>query len=551
MKKVVDSRQVAHLWANKSQDEARNSGGNLYFNGPAIYSYGSHFVIAAHLDNGDVVINDESRSNTTSKQQCYVRNALSAGQWQKVIHVPHLNDTQWRELDRCTRNPDGKTAPSIIASMARIVEDIIMGMAGRRTSGKLAGEWASAKHLEQNALRILALCAKGKRTPAWPLALLPDEMPDDKEARESWIKSMVRAKLVLQYQESIANAKLKGEKLAEELDKGNDDFEHRWQINNIKSIVDSLRRNLADADKTYGTLHDGKKSSVVRTLTKRLDIMEPNLRKLVTDWAGAHAQHEMRTQIRLAFKELRALKKATPYRANVARHIASKMAGLYGQLCAAGLPTDHALPIMRRMERTADWFTCAESLKAAKQSLADVPSYLPKFSNDALICLKTATRHALNANISNAFMMSPYGAEREKVLAEINQLRKPIEKDIADKFATRVADWQAGLVDYLDHDAGTYARIEGKEVVTSRGARVPIVHACRLARIARRVIASGGKYWANNDGPIVGGFRVNAIRADGSATIGCHEFDAAESMRLLAVLESCADCQHAHETVEA
>ena len=48
---VYPSDMVAHLWANKSQDSARESGGRFYFVGDTIYSYGSHFPIARHVEN--------------------------------------------------------------------------------------------------------------------------------------------------------------------------------------------------------------------------------------------------------------------------------------------------------------------------------------------------------------------------------------------------------------------------------------------------------------------------------------------------------------------
>ncbi len=40
---------VAHLWANQSQDSARDKRGNFYFYGDTIYSYGAHFPIARHV----------------------------------------------------------------------------------------------------------------------------------------------------------------------------------------------------------------------------------------------------------------------------------------------------------------------------------------------------------------------------------------------------------------------------------------------------------------------------------------------------------------------
>jgi len=47
-KLVFDTGEIPHLWAHRTQEEARNRQGNLYFTGDTIYSYGSHFPIARH-----------------------------------------------------------------------------------------------------------------------------------------------------------------------------------------------------------------------------------------------------------------------------------------------------------------------------------------------------------------------------------------------------------------------------------------------------------------------------------------------------------------------
>ena len=50
-KHVFDTGEIPHLWAHRTQDDARNRQGNLYFTGDTIYSYGSHFPIARHVVN--------------------------------------------------------------------------------------------------------------------------------------------------------------------------------------------------------------------------------------------------------------------------------------------------------------------------------------------------------------------------------------------------------------------------------------------------------------------------------------------------------------------
>ena len=81
MKHVVESNQVAHLWAHKSQDSARNAGrSNFYFEGDTIYSYGRHFPIARHVSNkrgnNAILFTTADYSVTTSGHKSMVRGAI-------------------------------------------------------------------------------------------------------------------------------------------------------------------------------------------------------------------------------------------------------------------------------------------------------------------------------------------------------------------------------------------------------------------------------------------------------------------------------------------
>lgn len=95
MKKVVSIDMVAHLWANQSQSEARNSQGNFYFDGNTIYSYDRHFAIAKHVVNESglnaVLYSDRGYSVTTSKQQSIVSRAM---QGLNIIVVPDADNRQ-------------------------------------------------------------------------------------------------------------------------------------------------------------------------------------------------------------------------------------------------------------------------------------------------------------------------------------------------------------------------------------------------------------------------------------------------------------------------
>lgn len=89
MQTIVSNAMVAHLWANRSQPHAANSGRSLYFEGDTIYSYGSHFPIARWADNvGAPVVLFTSRgySITTSGHKSTTRQAIPPDATVLTVH---------------------------------------------------------------------------------------------------------------------------------------------------------------------------------------------------------------------------------------------------------------------------------------------------------------------------------------------------------------------------------------------------------------------------------------------------------------------------------
>lgn len=79
-KRVHRPDMVAHLWAHQSQGEARNAQGNFYFVGDTIYSYGTHFPIAKHVERKGrraVLFTALDSSTTTSRHKRIVEMACS------------------------------------------------------------------------------------------------------------------------------------------------------------------------------------------------------------------------------------------------------------------------------------------------------------------------------------------------------------------------------------------------------------------------------------------------------------------------------------------
>jgi hypothetical protein len=81
MKNVVSNSEVGHLWYHETQARARNGKNTLYFQGPTIYSYGSHFPIARIVRHGGakaVLFTTRSYTNTTARHISYTRRAIPA-----------------------------------------------------------------------------------------------------------------------------------------------------------------------------------------------------------------------------------------------------------------------------------------------------------------------------------------------------------------------------------------------------------------------------------------------------------------------------------------
>jgi hypothetical protein len=72
MKKVyTNSSDVIHLFAERSQDEARCS--NVFFHKNRIYSYGYHYLMGEFINDESIYINDSGYSVTTAKHVSELR----------------------------------------------------------------------------------------------------------------------------------------------------------------------------------------------------------------------------------------------------------------------------------------------------------------------------------------------------------------------------------------------------------------------------------------------------------------------------------------------
>lgn len=564
MRKVLSPEMVAHLWANKAQDEARNAGETFYFTGPTIYSYGSHFVIAHHLDNGVVLWNDAGYSNTTSRHKSHAWRALSSAQRLNHLSVNGMNSDSVRDLERCrTMESAAGITPKLVETCIRTVVEQISSIAGMRSIDKMQTALRSARHAEKTGKALCEYVKQGRKMPKWPLPALPETLPEDKAERETFVRSIAKSSLMKKSNDALREFKTRFDSIKADIE--NPDIAG-YTAQNLYGALNSCAARLDEAAKAYAVANSGKILPRFKVYSKEI---AQNLER-AKHVAQAAKIRETLAGLKSAAKVLalhapsrkkwtvseQAINSPLKYRH---QYVSRNMAGMREAFdtYAPSVPNIAAYAwLVERAERIAAWGDAEISFKNAQTQTATARSYAD--SSTRLIASQGRDTSGLWHDATGEYKRvlrelvhvkacANFAALHADAVAEIEtEARNYVEQAQARAQAEQAAiisEWKAGISNTRpSFDAGTFARINGDTVETSRGAVVPLAHACRLARIARRLIGHGGKTWTDGAGPQVGHFRVSSIFDDGSAVIGCHEFDAVESLRILALLDACPAC---------
>ena len=87
-RKVFQTSEIAHLWANQSVSEARNPTYNFYFEGPKLYSYGRHYLAGNLINDNTAIINNYNYSVTTNKHTSNAYYALDRSKFANYFFLP-------------------------------------------------------------------------------------------------------------------------------------------------------------------------------------------------------------------------------------------------------------------------------------------------------------------------------------------------------------------------------------------------------------------------------------------------------------------------------
>ena len=475
----MNTNELFHLWAHQAKPAGKS--GNVRFNGVDLYSYGA---IIATMINGVVVLSDRSYSMTTSRHQNKARQALTYEQMDKHIQVPVI---------------PGSRNVAELANLCKVaVENNIANMVGKRKGSKpMQQAFELAKRYER----------AGKFLGKWSLPDLPETLPED---TAPLIKAVSHAKLMAEYTEKHTEVKKRIVWLEEEAKSEYDPM--NYGIREYKTRINIARQTL-------------ERMQVVYKLAKGKN---PPLKTLFTRLAKAEAvllPYAQRLQEEEAAKNLAGAVKNVYENRNGTwlTTYSDRLGYVVNDLSKEQQPRYERL--LKRVKERIAYKTATTLLKIVRNS----------FNSELSITRLNAIRDALEAITSPKFLQEN-AAEIEDFKVREKQEREVQEAELKRKHAEDIASWLGGAKISLPYAAGTYARIVGDEVETSRGARVPVEHAKTLARLYRITVRKGGMDWSDGTGPKVGFYRVNKIGADGTLVIGCHEFNPEEAGRLYDLL---------------
>ena len=551
IKTVYPKDMVCHLWANRHPHAIRTATGNLSAASGRLYSYGGGYVIAAFMDSPAkggapfILWNDCSYSATTNNQTARAWRALSATQRQTICRVPMMRDGDLRNLPGLA-----------MACIKAAVEPLEKSDKARDRRDSYISD---ARRWLADAVRIYQYVGDKKAAAAVPT--IPAD--PDKEKVKLILRQINRAeylKAAADYASRAADAHHSAAmRAADRLSGGH---------SSARGVCERARDAVGYCERAE---HEYKKAGarIPATVRNTRAAAQSLLTQFGPD-ALAESLAEQRAEIANTERgilwnlySIREAKKNGPRFITLSSgrrlprgsvytlsHILNNSAG--GPFGYAAL-TDGAAQLWpdetqraERVKTLAALETRARRIIAAdaiERAIKDTAEQCAAFEPNGPAHYSPPSARAINQAMAQFSIANEKGGsfnnaavlywqkKAAPVIALAQSLAEQRAAIVRERNAAAIEEWRAGGRVSVPRDCPIMARIVGDTVQTSWGASVPLEHAARLVRIARRVAAAGGQSWPDGAGPIVGHFRVQSIGPDLSAVIGCHEFTAAEANR--------------------
>lgn len=520
---VFDNHGVAHIWAQANQDSGRSNNGQFFFEGRALYSYGTHFLVGYIMPDGVALLNSDSYSISTARHQ---RLAAGAVSHRASYRLPELTGLRYA-LARIAR---GDLEP---IEIRRYCEEYAPSLAGQFPRATDAQESEAARLAEIDAPAAGNDWQAHYRARARHLAAIQEAAgTPDALAYVLGLVGLSRSRKAI----LAAYDKAQKKKNAERLARKEAESERQARILAAETIQEShfgprrswsgyLSAVVARSDAESVLKRAGveilraqkwtKGRRGFLTIHKTLKARRAEIRAILGNLAARQARAWANRETRLAIAILRDLagqeagaalsRQVMSYAPFI--HVPGSNAGAYNAPAdddnraeLVTLATDRALFEIARASAAAP--SIKARAQAARAAIAD---------NAQAIKERRAARALADVEARHAERLEKERAQREAWLAG----------DPAARFSARDQFGGAYLraVNVTRDDSGN---ITGGELQTSQGARVPLTHALRVFRFLKLCRESGRTWHKNGHTLRVGHYQVDSVEADGTFRAGCH-----------------------------
>jgi hypothetical protein len=230
------------------------------------------------------------------------------------------------------------------------------------------------------------------------------------------------------------------------------------------------------------------------------------------------------------------------YSVTTARHISMVRHSLPGYLPVFNVPLDQGF---YRKEPAYFAGTYRDRIKEASENVARSRNQNLREYRYETLCelVKEANRYCETFKLSETFMVPTDFDELKKELSRIAAEKRSEEKarqaETLRKNSEAIEQWCKGLRSELPWNIETvYLRIEGDEMVTSKGARVPLSHAVALLETIEHCIETRTPYKRNGHTIRIGFYTVDSIDTDGNLRAGCHSILWSQISRIAPMVRS-------------
>lgn len=492
-----NNAQVAHVWNAQTEKRGQSNNGNVYFDGPALYSYGSHFLTGYIMPDGVALLNADSYSVSTSGHQSDARGAVRN---RATFYLAGL--TELLPLLHAI------SAGNKSASRKREARDLIrrhaeaLAAATRLEAGESRWRWNDETGQGEYAEGGETAGAYLTRLAGLPAASWPKLQREAAAAKAKREAAEAKAERRRQHDSAVRLADMP---------------DSEWR-----------RSALAIRDPSYhGHVYLGDAE-------RRLDRLGLELLRALK-FANANGFSKRRRET------LKRRRREVAERKAVAASIESILAKR--QRVRSDIAT---------IRNVADYWRGLDELPADLwkiRAIGDSAESMKRLAESPAFPFATRRRLAVQAE-----RMAEAGERMADEWDRVQAERREAERKAAElEAAEHKREWLAGNVPLgrrrFDAESGGAAlRIMGNRLETSHGAEVPLAEAVRAFRFIKLCRERGRDWKANGERVRVGAFHVDSISAAGDMIAGCHSFTWPE-IRRAAELAGVLDAEPSAEAV--